>query len=340
MLGHIAGAALAYHRRTDLPKDFGLLVAACGAAFRPPRDPGPEPAPGDWGGFLALVDRHRVPGLAARGLPRLGLSVPPVLAERARRNAADNLRAADDCARIEQRFAGAGIDRLWFKGLTLSMLAYGDPFLKTSADIDLLVAPADVAAAERLLSEIGYRPADPRFRPAMKARTWLRTDGAAVDLHVRLTENPGYADGAGLASARQRVEIAVGLALETLANETLLPYLAMHGTYSLWNRLKWVADFAALQRRIGGQALRRTRALAVASMLADQLFATGGAVPQADRIERLLLRMARRQLTERREPTARPFGTVTIHLAGVLVGDTPSIAAGEAVRQLRLALSR
>jgi hypothetical protein len=41
--------------------------------------------------------------------------------------------------RIDHAFAATGINRLFVKGLTLAMLAYGDTCVEMSLDIDMLV---------------------------------------------------------------------------------------------------------------------------------------------------------------------------------------------------------
>lgn len=335
---------MAYHRLPDLPKDFALLVETCRAAFaRPDGRDAPRP-PRDWRPFLALVDRHRVPGLAARGLERLALEVPAPLAERARSSAGDNLRAAEWSARIDQSFAAAGLDRLWLKGLTLSALAYGDPFVKMSADIDLLVAPGRVGDAERLLAELGYVPAEARRKPLLKDRLWQQAGAPPVDLHCRFTDNPRLAAGIGLASPRQRVTIAPGIALDTLGSEILFSYLAAHGASSLWFRLKWIADFAAFWETAAVSAIDSSRATVQATALANLLFGSP-TIPGVDRAarrpgNRLFIRLALRQLVRPAEPTQTRLGTMPIHLAQLLIGDSPGFAASEALRQLRAAVRR
>jgi hypothetical protein len=57
--------------------------------------------------------------------------------------------------------ANAKVDYLFVKGRNLSALAYGDPFLKMSANIHLFVEREAVGGAVGLLLELGYEPLTP-----------------------------------------------------------------------------------------------------------------------------------------------------------------------------------
>jgi len=72
-----------------------------------------------------------------------------------------NLRSTAESGRLLKSFSKAGLETLFLKGLTLSVLAYGDPFAKEGSDIDLLVDADAVKEAAALLEELGYRPSVP-----------------------------------------------------------------------------------------------------------------------------------------------------------------------------------
>ena len=315
----------------------------------------------DWPRFLATVDRHRVSALAARSLAKVA---PPgiitELSERARDDVAANLRAAAATAALEPLFATVVIPRLYLKGLTLSALAYGDPFLKASADIDLLVAPSDILAAATVLAGAGFALADPTGLPLTKIvlwhrvnkeSTWLReTDRVAVDLHSRLADSPDLFP-LGVDAATQRVSVVPGLALPTLAMPELLAYLAVHGASSCWFRLKWIADFVALVARSGPEKLEQAidlaataggeRAMTQALLLGDSLF--GNVLDRARRAQLLGIRMNRHLLAlslealAAGEPTSHWFGTVPLHWNQLLMRPGAATMAKEVLRQLRAA---
>jgi hypothetical protein len=80
----------------------------------------------------------------------------------------------------------AGIPSILLKGPAVARWLYDEGAARSYVDTDLLLAPDDLPAAERLLAQLGFEreglgtiPDDwPRH-----ARTWLRSDGANVDLH-------------------------------------------------------------------------------------------------------------------------------------------------------------
>ena len=312
----------------------------------------------NWPGFVDVVDRHRIAGLAVRALAGI---VPErwaaELADRGRRDAAANLRAAAACAELERRFAAAGVRRLYLKGLTLSVLAYGSPSIKASADIDILVAPDDIAAAVGVLVEAGFALADPAGLPLDRLGQWHRhhketnwvrgADRVAVDLHSRLADSPALLT-LGVDAPAQRVAVGGGIVLPTLAADLLPAYLAVHGASSCWFRLKWIADFAALCGDLGAKELEREaamlgaeRPMAQALLLANALFGLFG-----DRRDPLLASRANRRMVALalgtiggREPTERRLGTLAIHRNQLLMKAGPRFVAGEAWRQARAAWS-
>jgi hypothetical protein len=83
----------------------------------------------------------------------------------------------------------AGIPSILLKGPAVARWLYDHGATRSYVDTDLLLAPDDLPAAERLLAELGFEreglgtiPDDwPRH-----ARTWVRDDGANVDLHRTL----------------------------------------------------------------------------------------------------------------------------------------------------------
>jgi hypothetical protein len=84
-----------------------------------------------------------------------------------------------------------GIDVVVMKGATFAVWLYDDPRERPFSDIDLLLRSDDFAAAERVLTRLGYRgPLETEILPSgrpMKTRTWQRDrDGVQVELHDTL----------------------------------------------------------------------------------------------------------------------------------------------------------
>jgi hypothetical protein len=88
--------------------------------------------------------------------------------------------------RVISSLRRAGIPTILLKGPAVARWLYDEGAARSYVDTDLLLAPDDFPAAERVLVGLGFereglgtiRDDWPRH-----ARTWLRSDGANVDLH-------------------------------------------------------------------------------------------------------------------------------------------------------------
>ena len=351
----------------DAP-EFKLLLACCrcsyahGAAEEIHRWSGHV----DWPIFLSLARRHRVQSLVAQAFYKTEVSPPEStaaeIAEDAAAIAETNLRAAAESIRLLDRFGNQSIPLLFVKGLSLSALAYRDPFAKMSADIDILVAPADVEGAADILRALAYHPVVPP--PSKDLSTWHRRNkesswssaesGLVIELHTRLSDHPALIRGIDMSSPRQEVAIGSGLFLPTLTSRDLATYLCVHGASSAWFRLKWIVDFAALIEssemdieEFHRDALRRRagRAAAQALLLADRLTllrlpASLGRELRADRASLVLEKVAVWQLLAPIEPTQRRFGTASIHLSQPLLLPGWRFGVSELARQAAEILQR
>jgi len=325
-----------------------------------------RPAPDlDWPHFLALIRFHRVQGLAWGALDNSEL--PPAeiaesLSHEAKAIAAANLRATAESSGIANDFNAAGLPVLFVKGLTGAAVAYRQPLLKMSWDIDLLVEPANIMAAADLLVRRGYRqqiPSPPtsleRWHRRRKESVWSREDGLTIELHSRLADNPRLIPGITVHSPSETIGVAPGIRLPTLARDEQFAYLCVHGASSAWFRLKWISDLAGVLHGQSGemierlfersQALGAERAAGQALLLADRLF---GSLDETDLRDRLagdrwtqrLADAAYAQLTgSPLEPTAVPLGTRRIHLTQFALKRGLGFKLGEFTRQSRDAAS-
>ncbi|HYC15555.1 MAG TPA: nucleotidyltransferase family protein, partial [Stellaceae bacterium] len=295
--------------------------------------PGPEPVPIpsaeiDWQRFTAWVERHGVTPLVHQALREAGETiVVPALQQRLRDAAAANARLVllqvAEARGIVERLARAGIRSLAIKGPVLATLAFDDPTARVSRDIDLLIAPERVSEADRLIAGAGYRRVDPSFeltapqlvryrRVRCQFGYRSRQNELRIELHWRLTSNPRLLsfDDASLWSRPDLVQVA-GIEFATLPREELFIYLCVHGSAHVWFRLKWLADIAALLRRMEGDELQRigarSRALGVerpflqALILAHRLLAASVpepflAVAESDRVVTRMVRAAMRAI--------------------------------------------
>jgi hypothetical protein len=293
--------------KSPLSPEILLVAACCRWPDSAARDEAVAMAArgADWEDVLRTARKHRVDALVNHALRGAGVDAPaPVMAELGRRAGAaarHNLTLAAEAVRLDA--ALAGVDHLFVKGTTLGLLAYGGHHLKSACDIDLLVARETIGEAGAILAGLGYRRAIPepdlpdatvsRWLDHAKELLWVHPGtGTAVDLHCALTDSGPLLSGVGLASPRQLVPVTRGAALPTLTRDDLYAYLCLHGTYHGWQRLKWLADVAALAgedpaeiERLHRAAVRlgAGRCSAVALALAARLL--GKALPDALRDE-------------------------------------------------------
>jgi hypothetical protein len=96
---------------------------------------------------------HRLGALDFRGVP------PPVrreLTDAFGVNAIRNILLSQELVRVLTRLGGAGVPVIPLKGVTLAESFYGDPALRTCADLDILVHPKHFAESLHLLQASGY----------------------------------------------------------------------------------------------------------------------------------------------------------------------------------------
>jgi hypothetical protein len=84
----------------------------------------------------------------------------------------------------------AGVDALLLKGRGLATLLYGAGYDRSFTDVDLLVGPAELAAAEDALTRLGYTESDDGIDDiggVVHAHAWARAapGSGPIDLHRR-----------------------------------------------------------------------------------------------------------------------------------------------------------
>jgi hypothetical protein len=220
-------------------------------------------APLDWDRFLAWVRFNQIAPLVNLNLRQAAATtVPAAVTAQLREDAVYNVRRVlmqvAEAARVTRLLAEASIRSLMIKGPVLSVLAFGDPTLRRSVDIDLLVDPEVALEADRLIIQAGYRRVSPnldltsiqyemyrRFRCQFAYH--LGTLDLVLELHWRLSSNSQLLplEAATLWTRPQQVRVA-GTNIATLPDEEMFLYLCVHGSIHMWVRLKWLADIAAL----------------------------------------------------------------------------------------------
>jgi len=325
----------------------------------------------DWVRLLRFARFHRIEGLVWNRLSPHRGKLPRDAAEdlqaAASEIAANNLRALQECRILLKGFEDAKIPLLFLKGLPLGALAYRNPAIKSSIDIDLLIDPQELLSSAIVLRVYGYRLVAPaesaddelliRWHRGWKESVW-RNDltRSQIDLHTQTADNARLIPTIDVHSPSQQVEVHDGLSLPTFADEQLFAYLAVHGASSAWFRLKWLADFAGFlsgkTARIGhfysrSQELGAGRAAGQALLLADELFGTLKKSPdlraklKQDAATLRLFEIAWRLLSRGKiEPTERRWGTLPIHSAQLLLLPDLGYKLSEVARQARRLFDR
>ncbi len=244
-------------------KEFHLLAACCQwprTLATQARFDSMLQRPIQWPNLLALTQRHRVAGLVEHALT--ASEMVPVDVRAQLRGWADeilmaNMRTAALQGKLAKRFAAAGVPLIVLKGTPLCMLAYGNLRLRHSRDVDLLIAPRDIAAADTLMRSEGFTRSDTgaeftgrqqelwqRFRKHYEyvhGPTRLR-----FELHWRTADNPHLEAFDHVLDAPDLVAVNREMHLPALPRSELLFSLCTHGAGHAWFRLKWLADVHAL----------------------------------------------------------------------------------------------
>ena len=276
----------------------------------------------DWPAVARLATRHRVrplllEGLASTEVRSAASGIEARLRELRVAPRVRGLRQLAALAEVHDRLAAGGIDSIVLKGLPLSQRLHGNPLLRESIDIDLLVSPERFGAARDILLETGWRRVGPDFRETPRRRRWydrlvkdalfVRPGGVAIELHRRLLNNPHLFDASfGELREQEATETVGGRAYRVLGDAHLVPYLACHGVEHYWHRLKWLCDIAALVAALDEERLARWvaawRRLGLGMPLGSALGLCGrtlraappGLAPYGTRA-RLIARLARRE---------------------------------------------
>jgi len=154
-------------------------------------------------------------------------------------------------ASISSALGTASVPWIAIKGIPLALRRYGDLAARRVGDIDILVSPAHLAAADKALRDIGWHPADLGKQAApllfWHERRYTEPGGMILELHHRLHPNPHLLGlpAATLLDHCHELDIG-GTRIPVLDPVTELLYLSTHGSRSSWYRLLMVCDIAAI----------------------------------------------------------------------------------------------
>lgn len=267
----------------------------------------------------AARQHHLVPFLAAN-LDRLdipGQARSELEAISGRQHAGALVLATDLSAALET-LRGADIRALAFKGVALAVQAYGDFRARGAGDLDLLVAPGDLARAHKTLTAAGWKPVagypipDGSWGWRHFARTGneltLSGAGSDIDLHWHLAPTRGTFPNFETLWRRHAVVSVAGHAIATLSAYDALAHSAGHAAKDEWRWLRSLLDVHVLM------ADGRTWSGADRPLRSDQLLSVGlaarefgmpaGAPPVTDLAARLVSNSTLERVRNQQDETA------------------------------------
>ena len=239
----------------------------------------------DWVSAFAVALRERLAPLAwLRSGHAIRESAPPDVVDRWRTLAVSADRRGRErlalLSNVLEALSERGIAPVVLKGMPLSQRLYGDPFVRASDDIDLLVGAPDRRAARSALESLGWQvidgapPWDELFTLGAGSRVYL-------ELHERLVTD--YLAHLKL-SPRESVDMTIEqVRLRAFAGVDEAAYLAAHLAGHQLPPLLWVVDFHSLWSTLG--AADRARASERARVLGFERY-LAWALDQASLMER------------------------------------------------------
>ncbi|MGH2873674.1 MAG: nucleotidyltransferase family protein [Solirubrobacteraceae bacterium] len=219
---------------------------------------------------------------------------------------AARLRIDAAAAEASAALAAAGVDSRLLKGAAVAQWLYAASGGRGYSDCDLLVAPGDVPAAQRVLSSLGYAPDfDDSAMPVWwqeHGRAWCRSaDAVTIDLHRLLPGVRVDAESAWrLLSADPAPVLAGGRLLPALGLPARLLHVVLHAAQHGSPSGTPIADLERAMAQLDPDAWRAAAALARAVDATDAFaaglgLASGGSelarslgIPPASSVEALL----------------------------------------------------
>jgi hypothetical protein len=145
----------------------------------------------------------------------------------------------------------AAVPTVALKGPLLGERLYPNPFLRPSADLDLLVSRSDLDRATEALESIGYRhnkESQARFLRKFHYHTILaRPCPPLIELHFSLCDRFGVEIAAEeFLSRAVEYRSTAGIPARVLSPEDELLYLSIHAAGHRFTRLSWLYDIKLL----------------------------------------------------------------------------------------------
>ncbi len=244
------------HGSADLHRTDPIRLLAAALAIDPSlmRLRGATDGPCSAGQVKAAL-KSRTAGLFLQAIQELSLKIDAgherMLQLQATQAAAENLGAARTFATMAARLNEADLPFLLLKGAALNLSTYDRPELRPMTDIDILVRPVDVSAADQVLKSAGCRAGRPLVRRDFFPRYYYEREyqvpgppRCRLEVHAHLFRPLRYmqtvpVDGMWDDSIRAKLG---GVDVLLPSNEHMVIHLAAHSTIHGNARLLWLYD--------------------------------------------------------------------------------------------------
>ena len=240
----------------QLPREGELLLDL--ALWKKPEQ---LPEDLDWEYFDALVKQHRLQPLLLRTLRSLEPGKFPEL-DRYRamqgKLTRDSMTRLQTLAAVNAAFSDAGIRMISMKGPLLAVELYGDPSMRSSRDLDLMLDPGDLERAGRILEEMGFAPEEnPYAATPLRHRYYelIEHEKHAVyhkgELCLELHWQNDYQSAQSLGAlwdGREERQL-LGRSIAVMGAADRIPALIIHAAEHGFLRLRWLLDLYELQKK-------------------------------------------------------------------------------------------
>ena len=161
---------------------------------------------------------------------------------------------------------GRDVRAILLKGASFARWLYGDGGARPYVDVDLLVAPDQLAAAGEVLAGLGYAlrcPGVAEGEQADHASEWDRPGSPTIDLHNTMSSRLGVAPTRcwELIAAQAQPAVVGGRSAEVLAPEAMALHVVLHAEVG---KRKTLDDLSRALTRLSLSDWQRVRDLAEA----------------------------------------------------------------------------
>lgn len=228
------------------------------------------------------------------------------------------LELTGELLRILDAFLLAGVQCIPLKGPVLSYRLYGDPTVRQSSDLDILVDVASVQEAINVVEGLGYHPESNKWPQREYQQKRLIRYGhhlnfiypinqSRVELHWRMINALAISNktfGTIVAENLTRIDF-FGREVVVMIDETELLYLVIHGGHHQWFWLKWLADVNQYLRSHSIKqdvfleltaSMKAGRLVALCNALLAEYFPGDPLLPYSSQVPEFMLKYSRKRI--------------------------------------------